>query len=206
MNTLVRAHEITLNREGGQALFEKTSFTLNPGRLLHITGPNGIGKSTLIQRLVHLAKPDFGTLEYGFSRNQVGFLPQLHNMGFAIPLNLRNVLEMESSGKVSEETALQIGLMRKEFFRLMWNSASGGERQRTLMTRLLLSEPKLLILDEPFNHLDIEVKQSILNVLEEFLEADKGRGAIIVTHEENLDRHPIRDKTDLCSLREVGCG
>ncbi len=88
------------------------------------------------------------------------------------------------SHSLSEEAVESFGLLKRKQLGLAWNTSSGGERQRTLMTRALLQDPRLLILDEPFNHMDAASQTQILETLGTFLkkQTDHPRAAVLVSH------------------------
>jgi ABC-type molybdenum transport system ATPase subunit/photorepair protein PhrA len=87
---------------------------------------------------------------------------------------------------LSSDRIVQLGLLRPEQLHLDWNTASGGERKRALLSRLLLQDPTLLILDEPFGHLDPESYILVIRAIERFLTTPEGqrreKSALIVEH------------------------
>jgi len=91
--------------------------------------------------------------------------------------------------EVRLEQILKIGLLDAPHLGLAWNTASGGERKRTLLTRTLLQGPELLLLDEPMNHLDYASQERVKHALSAFLadHKNKTRGIVLVSHSELLD-------------------
>lgn len=164
----------------GRVLFRDLSFTLNYQELLLISGPNGSGKSTLLRILVEELPIQKGKIEREFRRSEVGYVPQLQNMEFHLPISLGEVIKISVKGKVDSEQIEKLGLLNTGQLDRTWNHASGGERQRTLLTCTLLSNPKILVLDEPFNHLDRESHSLIISTLVNYLSAQ--RAVILVSH------------------------
>lgn len=190
---LVEAEELALFTP---ALREKIAgpidFRLSAGECLVVRGPNGSGKTTLLKALMGQHKSFRGRLALHLPSTKVGVLPQLSNMRFHIPLTLADVLSIsqpETPEHATLERAEKLGLLEKESFALDWNSASGGERQRTLLTRVFLPAPELLILDEPGNHLDRKSREKLARALNSYLqEAPDKRAILLVTHEDEIYR------------------
>ena len=162
---ILHAHSLSYSAPGGRVLATGLNFELKPGQILFVLGPNGSGKSTLINLILGFCKPLSGNLAVEVPRSRVSHVPQLQNMEFHIPLTLRDVLNI-ASGESPDAQILGWGLLEKEQLDLLWSTASGGERQKTLMTRALIGEPQLLILDEPFNHLDEVTHAQIFKVIQ----------------------------------------
>lgn len=168
----------------GKRLFHALDFNLELGKMLLITGPNGSGKSTLLRILLRQERATEGNVRCPVPLQQIGYIPQLQNMEFHLPLSLQEVIEISHSAAVQPEEILEIGLLRKDQLLLTWNTASGGERQRTLLTCALLHHPRLLFLDEPLNHLDSESQRSMIAAIGEFM-GGKHRGTtsvVLVSH------------------------
>lgn len=184
MAGLVEAVSLTYAAPGGRVLGRDLNFSLLPGELLVLSGPNGSGKSTLLSILLGDLRPLSGQLATRVLRSRLAVIPQLQNIEFHLPVTLRDVLEVSRPLGLDESAVEAIGLLKKEQLDLAWNTSSGGERQRTLMTRALLQDPQLLILDEPFNHLDTASQTKILETLAAFLhkQTDHPRAAVLVSH------------------------
>jgi ABC-type Mn2+/Zn2+ transport system ATPase subunit len=182
--SLLEAIRLTYAAPGGRVLGENLSFALDAGELLVLSGPNGSGKSTLLSLILGEFGPVSGRLLNHVPRARTAVIPQLQNIEFHLPVTLRDVLEVSRPHSLSEEAVESFGLLRREQLDLAWNTSSGGERQRTLMTRALLQDPHLLILDEPFNHLDTISQTNILEAIAAFLkkQSDHMRAAVLVSH------------------------
>jgi len=148
---LLQLSDITLGF-GGQPLFEGVDLVVHPGDRLALVGRNGSGKSTLMKVMAGLVEPDGGTRVVA-PGIRVGYMEQHPDMsGFRTlgdfaaamlgPAEAYRV-EMAAEGlKFRPETPVA--------------TASGGERRRAALARLLAEAPELMLLDEPTNHLDIE--------------------------------------------------
>ncbi len=156
----------------GSSLTPKVSFELSAGDVLLLTGENGSGKSTLLKALLKRHSPVSGNLEWKFGFDQIEYLPQLGNLAFHIPFNLRDLLENDVSSPLLQGLDLN----------KQWNTASGGERQRVLLAAALAKNPLVLILDEPFNHVDQATAVLLEKTLKEFIQSHPDRAMILVSH------------------------
>ena len=154
------------------------NFELNSSEVLVVKGPNGVGKTTFLRLILGLHTPMSGGMSV--NTDQISYLPQLQNLSFHLPVTLGDLVGI-APGTTREKIAT-LGLLDSEQLDLPWNTASGGERKRTLITRALLSDPKLVILDEPFNHLDRETKSAVTQTLIDYLRSTGG-SVVMVSHE-----------------------
>jgi ATPase subunit of ABC transporter with duplicated ATPase domains len=169
----------------GPWLAREVSFRLESGQTLLVTGPNGSGKSTLLRVILGHHRAREGKLRIGVPPGRIGILPQLQNTAFHLPLTLGDVLRIARRGRFDQEAALAIGLLEREQLGLAWNTSSGGERKRTLLTRILLQSPELLLLDEPLNHLDRASHERVRQALNRYLSGGEGkkRAIVLVSHD-----------------------
>jgi len=180
------------------------SLTVAPGERVGILGPNGSGKTTLLRLASGVLRPSRGEIRLGeldlrrLSRREVAqrvaVVPQHLHMPFAF-----TVREMVMLGRTpfvkglsgdgaadagAVERALDlvaVGPLRDRFF----NDLSGGERQKVILAMALAQEPKILLLDEPTVHLDINHQVEILEVVKGLNERE-GVTVIAVLHDLNL--------------------
>lgn len=166
----------------GRMLQSGISARVSSGQLFLISGPNGSGKSTLLKAILGKMRVSRGTLLCSIHDSEIAFLPQLENTEVHLPVTLRDVLQIARSA--SDDVILAIGLLRREQLGSAWNTASGGERKRTLLTRAILSHPSVLILDEPMNHLDSESRKVMIAALAKFLNfSNANRAVVMVCHQ-----------------------
>jgi zinc/manganese transport system ATP-binding protein/zinc transport system ATP-binding protein len=149
--------------------------------MLHIKGPNGVGKSTFIKGLLGMRGVLQGALLRNLDSSAIAYMPQQQNSSFHLPMSLEDLLLIAHGESFRTDYTY---LLDSHQWPLAWNTASGGERKRALLLRSLLYHPKVLILDEPYNHLDKESCRKITKALGEFLQRDSQRSLVMITHED----------------------
>jgi ABC-type multidrug transport system ATPase subunit len=169
-------------RYGLKRVFDKVDVELDPGGFLLVTGPNGSGKTTLLRMLAGLDAPTGGELELP-DRAVIGYLG--HE-----PLVYRELTPLENLhmfGRLYRipERAERIGMLLERFG--LWDvreervsTFSRGMRQRLGLCRVLLHEPELVILDEPFNALD-DAGSTLLDATLDELHGT--RAFVVATHD-----------------------
>ncbi|HSF94114.1 MAG TPA: ATP-binding cassette domain-containing protein [Thermohalobaculum sp.] len=167
---LLTLSDITLGF-GGRPLFAGVSLAIQPGERLCVVGRNGSGKSTLMKIMAGLAEPDAGE-RFVRPGVRVAYLPQDPDpTGFAT-LGDYAAADLPPAERWRAEAAMD-GLQVDPATDT--GTASGGERRRAALARLIAGEPELMLLDEPTNHLDI----AAIEWLEEYLAATQSAFAII---------------------------
>ena len=170
-------------RYGEKRVLRGIDLALPRGGFLVVTGPNGSGKTTLLRIFAGLAQPTEGTIERSVERGQVGYLG--HE-----PLVYRELTALENLDlygrlyRVAERRE-RIGMLLERFG--LWEvrhervaSYSRGMAQRLALCRVLLHEPELLVLDEPFNALD-EAGAELLDA--QLTELRGERSFLLATHD-----------------------
>ena len=165
----LRAEHI-IKQYGQRTVVKGVSFEVNQGEIVGLLGPNGAGKTTSFYMVTGLVKPNEGhvflddidiTREPMYRRAQlgVGYLPQEASVfrKLSIEDNIKAVLEMTKLSRKEQgdklETLLEeFGLTHKRTY--MGGTLSGGERRRTEIARALATDPKFILLDEPFAGVD----------------------------------------------------
>ena len=165
---------------GDKQVLHGVDLLVRRGDRLAITGPNGIGKSTLLKIVMGEVAADEGTVEWGYE-TYPGYFAQDHQE------------ELETQNRTAEEWTAQfcpdkaIGYVRGELALTLFtgddpkkklSALSGGEAARLVFTRLAIEKPNVLILDEPTNHLDLESIEALV----EGLQAYTGT-LIVVSHD-----------------------
>lgn len=194
-DVVVAADDVGMTFEGAHAALDGVSLAIAGGEFVSIVGPSGCGKSTLLRLIAGLVKPTAGTLSVG------GLLPAdarraWHPMAFvfqdATLLPWRNVIDniqlplelegadLSASRSIVRESLKLIGLSEADAAKYP-RMLSGGMRMRVSLARALVTNPALLLLDEPFGALD-EMTRQRLN--EDLLRiwAEKKWTALFVTH------------------------
>ena len=152
-------------------ILENYSLSVGKGDVLAILGANGVGKTTLLNCIVGLARPSAGTAT---SRGRIGYVPQLFHSTFAFSVldivlmgRARHIGLFGSPRRVDYEVAqkyldqMKVGQLRDRPF----NELSGGQRQLVMIAQALSSECEILILDEPCSALDYKNQSIVIDTL-----------------------------------------
>jgi zinc transport system ATP-binding protein len=177
-------------------VLDEVNFAVMPRDFVGVVGPNGGGKTTLLKLLLGLLKPSRGSVQVygrppGQVRHRIGYVPQYFLYDTNFPVLVRDVVLMgrlgrglglgpyRRSDKEAAKTALEeVGLSELES--RPFANLSGGQRQRVLIARALVSEPGLLLLDEPTANIDLAVEKELSRLLRELNER---MTILMVTHD-----------------------
>ena len=202
---MLKASRVSV-RYGEKTVVDNLSFTLEEGQWLMLAGPNGAGKSTLIEALcggapysgsVLLDGRDARSLKPAQLARRMGVLSQKNAVGYAY--SVEEIVGLgryahtsglfsrgDRQGRALVERALELtgltGLRHANALTL-----SGGELQRAFLAQVLAQDPRVLILDEPVNHLDPVYQKHIFSVIQKWL-SQPGRAVISVVHDISLAR------------------
>lgn len=192
------------------SVLQNVSFTIGKGEQVAVLGSSGSGKSTLLHLLGALDRPtsgsvafeqqnifDFNDAQQASFRNQsLGFVYQFHHLlpeftaleNVAMPLLIGKMSAQQANLKATailEKVGLKDRLLHKPA------KLSGGERQRVAIARALVTEPKLVLADEPTGNLDHKTGEGIYQLLRD-LQQQMGTSFVVVTHDielaQKLDR------------------
>jgi zinc transport system ATP-binding protein len=157
------------------------SLSIYDRDFIGIIGPNGGGKTTLIKVILGLLKPLRGSIEYGLERSEIGYLPQDIQVDEQFPISVREVVESglghgtvlgrklrDDNRKRIESVLEKVGLQSLHSRPI--GSLSGGEFQRAMLARAIISSPRLLVLDEPDTHVDNKFEMELYTLLHELNE------------------------------------
>jgi heme ABC exporter ATP-binding subunit CcmA len=182
---------------GAFAALRQVSATLELGKCYVLVGENGAGKSTLLRILAGLLRPShgsvtvFGGLEPQDARDRIGYMSHAAMIYDELTgrENLRYFAALYGTRKclTPDEALLQVGL--DPDLQRPLGQYSQGMRQRTSLARVLLAQPELLLLDEPFSNMDVESAGRMVELLAKFRD---GRTIVITTHQRELAA-PIAD-------------
>ena len=180
---------------GGKRVIQSISFSLKSGNVLGVLGPSGCGKSTLLKVIAGIVNPTDGHIFWNSAdilntpshKRGIGLMFQNNALfpHMSVHDNIRFGLEMLSVPKdeANERTIALLELVDlKGYGNRAVDSLSGGESQRVALARVLAPEPKLVLLDEPFNSLDRALRRNLVDQVFEILRAKKIT-SIHVTHE-----------------------
>jgi len=191
-------------------IFDRLDLSISPGDFVAVMGPSGSGKTTLLNLLGGIDRPDAGEAHVAGSRidglsegdlarwraANIGFIFQFYNLmpmltaaqNVELPLLLTKLGKPQRRQHV--ETALKVVTLvdrAKHYPREM----SGGQQQRVAIARAIVSDPKLLLCDEPTGDLDRTTADEILSTLQ-ILNRDLGKTIVMVTHDPAAARYARR--------------
>lgn len=166
--SVVKVKEIS-KAYGSKKVLHQVSFEIERGERVAIIGPNGIGKSTLLEILNQNQTADQGVFEWGFAA-RIGYFPQDHAREVNGSLSLLDWLGQCDRDIPQEKLRDVLGrvLFSGETVNQSITTLSGGETARLLLAKIMLQKPNVLIFDEPTNHLDMEAIEELAKALESF--------------------------------------
>jgi len=178
---LLRLEKISLHF-GKRKILENLTFNLNQGEILGLLGPNGVGKSTIFNIIIGLLKPNYGSIfiegkdvinETIFNRTKkykIGYVPQYGGYFHDLTLreNLKAISEIVIENKKLRDEKINLLISKFELEALQNIKAeflSGGQKKRLVISLALMSDPKILLLDEPFAALDIMTIKNLQQII-----------------------------------------
>lgn len=168
------------------------SCEIKENKITYIIGGNGAGKSTLIKALIGNIKPNKGSIKLYDSplsaeniAEHVGYVPQYATIDRSFPITVAEMIALEcghqKNCKIGTYGHLKV-FRAEELMNKKISDLSGGELQKALIARALVTDPDILILDEPFNNLDHDTEFDLIELLRN-LQAEQGKTIIFVTHD-----------------------
>lgn len=207
---VIRLTDVSMRWERRNVL-SGVNLAVGRGDFLAVTGPNGGGKTTLLRVILKLLAPTEGTVTYFGCEGRpcdtlpIGYLPQKNMIDSRFPITVREVVASGLLGKTPSA-----GAGRDEMVDAMLRTVelhnhasaaigdlSGGQLQRALLGRALISSPSILVLDEPLSYLDKHFEEHIYRILRDVAPHTT---VILVSHEMSViatmaNRHIIVDHT-----------
>lgn len=200
MGALIGAERLSVTLEGHPVLTD-VSLAVQPGEIVTILGPNGSGKSTLLRALLGIVPPSGGRVERKPGL-VVGYVPQRLAIDRTLPMTVRRFLSLPKRvGNTEAEAALvRVGVPDVAGRQMV--DLSGGQLQRVLLARALLSKPDILILDEPTQGLDQPGEAAFYRLIEE-VRREMGVAVLMVSH----DLHVVMAASDrvICLNGHICC-
>ncbi|MCV7284244.1 ATP-binding cassette domain-containing protein [Mycolicibacterium wolinskyi] len=202
MTSVLELDDVTFRRDGKQ-IIDGISLTVQAGEHWALLGPNGAGKSTLLGFCAAVTFPTTGTVrvlggqmgrtDLTVLRRSIGHVNPRHRLQY--PLSVREVVLTGITATIdtaarwaptadqvrrAEELIDTVGLSAR--VDAVWPTLSQGERGRALIARALISDPQLLLLDEPTTGLDVAAREQLLETLDTLDDTHPDMASILVTH------------------------
>ncbi|GAA4571880.1 metal ABC transporter ATP-binding protein [Planotetraspora kaengkrachanensis] len=204
---------------GHVPVLEELHGTVRSGEAVALIGPNGAGKSTLIKAVLGLVPTVRGRIEVlgvtpAQARRDVAYVPQADTLDPDFPVSVEQVVMMGRYRKIgwlrrpsaadrahAAEALERVGLSDRAKNR--FGTLSGGQRQRVLLARAIAAQPRLLLLDEPFNGVDAVSQHALLEAIA--LLKQQGAAVVVSTHDLAI-AHLACDEVCLLNRHQFGFG
>lgn len=211
---ILSLENVSVTYGGGRVLaLENASLDVMSGDFVAITGPNGGGKTTMLKVILQLLAPSSGKVMFFNDGKQVdklkiGYLPQKNMIDSRFPVTVEDVVAMglpcsmklfhritAEERELIGDTIETVGLTDKRNSPI--GALSGGQLQRALLGRAIISSPEMLVLDEPLSYIDKAFEHHLYDIIANIA---KHTTIILVSHEltvisQMANRHVIVDKT-----------
>lgn len=216
-------------RLDGHTIWHDVSLDVSPGEFVAILGPNGAGKSTLIKAILGLVPLSEGAISVfgrrpGHAGNDVGYVPQRRSFGPEVHVRGRDVVQLGLDGtrwglplpdiwglggRAKRESRARVQraidmVGAERYADRPIGEVSGGEQQRLLIAQALVTRPRMLLLDEPLDGLDLHHQQEVAAVIRR-ISRDQNTAVLLVAHDVN----PLLQHLDrLCYVAQghMTCG
>ncbi|MDB3888394.1 ATP-binding cassette domain-containing protein [Candidatus Pelagibacter sp.] len=197
-NSILKLDKISL-KYGRKIILDNLSLQLNSGQILGLLGPNGVGKSTIFNLITGLVSPDFGSIKINseivnkypiYQRTlkfKIGFVPQ--NGGFFHDLtvyeNLKAIAEITIKNLSYRDEKINSLISKFELDPIRdikSDFLSGGQKKKLVIALALISDPKILLLDEPFAALDVMTIKTLQEIIVD-LQGSNSISVILCDHQ-----------------------
>lgn len=175
----------------GNNVLKNVNLDVHSEDFIGIIGPNGGGKTTLLNIILGLLKPLTGTVKRNIEKSDIGFLPQVSQFDNKFPITVSDVVlsgmttgfnlkkrKNTQTDREVKKTLDSIGIT--DLRNRPIGELSGGELQRTMLARAIISSPKLLVLDEPNTYVDNKFEQELYRILKKLNET---MAILLVSHD-----------------------
>lgn len=198
--SLISAQHISV-AFGAANVLTDVSLAINQGEIVTLIGPNGSGKSTLLRALLGIVPLASGQVQRAPDL-RLGYVPQKLAIDRAMPMTVRRFLSLPQNVRDKDARAAlaRVGLAGQEGAQMA--QLSGGQMQRAMLARALLTDPQILVLDEPTQGLDQQGEAALYRLIEE-LRLETGAAVLMVSH----DLHVVMAASDrvICLNGHICC-
>jgi NitT/TauT family transport system ATP-binding protein len=180
------------SKEGETKALDNLTFCVNEGDFVGLVGPSGCGKTTILNLLAGIISPSSGDIllngeQLNLSLNKVALMPQRDQLfeWRTIERNIMLGLEIRRN-KNKQNKELALNLLKKygleDFSKMHPSQLSGGMKQRAALIRTLVTQPEILLLDEPFSALDYQTRLNVCDDVYRIIKQEK-KTALLVSHD-----------------------
>ncbi|MFQ5948853.1 MAG: metal ABC transporter ATP-binding protein [Acidimicrobiia bacterium] len=175
-----------------ETVLREVSLTLSPGSLLGLVGPSGSGKTTLLKLLAGALEANVGRVRRA-AGIRIGYVPQVETVNWYFPVTVDEVILMANGSR--RRTPWYTHEERRDVHRLLHElgighlegrhirELSGGQQQRVFVARAMISDPQVLLLDEPMAGVDVKTRIDIVALLASL--SQRGIAVVLTTHDLN---------------------
>ena len=199
-------------KNGSDIILDDVSFKIKKGDFFGIIGPNGAGKTTLFKCMLGLNKNYSGTIkifnkdvkrEYKKIYKKIGYIPQSNNFDPQFPATVKEIIELGTIEKKLDKDKLKeivqfTGII--EYLDKRIGNLSGGQQQRVMITKALINEPELLILDEPGTAIDANILKLFYKLL---IKLNKEKKITIIWSSHDLDAVNLLSDKVACIYKKL---
>ena len=199
-------------KSNSDIILDDISFEINKGDFLGIIGPNGAGKTTLFKCMLGLNKDYSGTIKI-FNKEikkdfkkiykKIGYIPQSNNFDQRFPATVKEIIQLGTIGKKVDREKIDNLLELtgiSEYLNRRIGDLSGGQQQRVMITKALIHEPELLILDEPATAIDANILKLFYKLL---IKLNKEKNITIIWSSHDLDAVNLLSNKVACIYKKL---
>ena len=199
-------------KSNSDIILDDISFEINKGDFLGIIGPNGAGKTTLFKCMLGLNKDYSGTIKI-FNKEikkdfkkiykKIGYIPQSNNFDQRFPATVKEIIQLGTIGKKIDREKIDNLLELtgiSEYLNRRIGDLSGGQQQRVMITKALIHEPELLILDEPATAIDANILKLFYKLL---IKLNKEKNITIIWSSHDLDAVNLLSNKVACIYKKL---
>ena len=199
-------------KSNSDIILDDVSFEIKKGDFLGIIGPNGAGKTTLFKCMLGLNKDYSGTVKI-FNKDikkdfkkiykKIGYIPQSNNFDQRFPATVNEIIQLGTIGKKVDSEKIDNLLELtgiSEYLNRRIGDLSGGQQQRVMMTKALIHEPELLILDEPATAVDANILKLFYKLL---IKLNREKNITIIWSSHDLDAVNLLSNKVACIYKKL---